>query len=489
MSSAAYRRLLSAKKKRADLARLQTREFSLDGFLFKEQLDFVRDPARFAVACCSVRAGKTVACAADLIETAVSMPGTIGCYITLARSSAERIVWPELKKINRDFKLGGDPNESKLSMKFANESIIYLMGGNDPEEIEKIRGLSNVALVYIDEMQALRQSVKGLIEDVVTKRLYDTNGRCRAIGTPGPVPAGYFYDITRGDSRWSRHHWTMFNNPWLERKSGRTPQQLTDQDCTIRGVTTADPSIQRENYGKWCRDESALLLNYDRDRNSFDDLPEGKYTYILGVDFGQRDLNFLSLLAFTEQSKVTYLVEEKYAKGQLTDDLATDIKEVMARYEVAKVVCDGGGLGLAIVEDLKARHGLPLEGADKKGKMSNYALLNNALRTGNFKAKHTTLFANDCNLLQRDYDRSTPEKLHVKGHSDAVDAALYAFKFSPSFMNEPKNPPLKQSDEAYALDMWERNEQKARDQKNHQDATALNWTTDAKGVPPWQKWD
>ncbi len=488
MSSAAYRRLLLAKKKQAERARLQAIDFKLDDFLFQEQLAFVRDPARFAVACCSVRAGKTVACAADLIETAIKMDGTIGCYITLARSSAERIVWPELKKINRDFNLGGIPNESKLALVFPNDSTIYLMGGNDPEEIEKIRGLSNVALVYIDEMQALRQSVKGLIEDVVTKRLYDTNGRCRAIGTPGPVPAGYFYDITRESSKWARHHWTMFNNPWLERKSGLTPGQLTDQDCAIRGVTTDDPSIRRENYGEWCRDESALLLNYDRDRNSFDDLPPGKYTYILGVDFGQRDLNFLSLLAFTQQSKVTYLVEEKYAQGQLTDDLAVDIKDVMSRYDVAKIVCDTGGLGLAIAEDLKARYGLPLEGADKKGKMSNYALLNNALRTGMFKAKHSTLFATDCNLLQRDYDRTTPEKIHVKGHSDAVDAALYAFKFSPSFMNETKKPGLTPADDGYATSMWEQNEQKLRDKKNDQESNPMTWTTDNQGVPPWQKW-
>ena len=64
-------------------------KFCLEEFLFKEQLCLARDPARFATAVCSVRAGKTVTCAADLIDTAIHNPGTVGLYITLARSSAK----------------------------------------------------------------------------------------------------------------------------------------------------------------------------------------------------------------------------------------------------------------------------------------------------------------------------------------------------------------------------------------------------------------
>ena len=53
-------------------------KFNLESFLFKEQLDLVRDPSKFATAVCSVRAGKTIACAADLIDTALTKPGTVG---------------------------------------------------------------------------------------------------------------------------------------------------------------------------------------------------------------------------------------------------------------------------------------------------------------------------------------------------------------------------------------------------------------------------
>ncbi len=469
--------------------------WDISSFLFQEQLAFVNDPARFSTAVCSVRAGKTTACAADLIDTALRMPGTIGCYITLARSSAERIVWPELKKINRDYNLEAFPNEAKLSLAFKNGSVIYLMGGNDEQEIEKIRGLSNVALVYLDESQAFREHIKELVEDIVTKRLYDTNGRCRMIGTPGPVLSGYFYDCTAGSMKegWSHHNWTMHANPWLLKKSGKTPDELIAQDCARKGVTVEDPSIQRECFGRWKLDPNALLLTYDPSLNNYNELPNAKYTYILGVDLGQRDLNFLSLLAFTETSPVTYLVEEKYTQNQLTDDLAKDIKAIAAKYPLAKIVVDAGGQGLTIVNDMIARHGISLTPTEKKPgyKIAAYAMLNNALRTGNFRAKASSVFAKDCNILERDDDKSTPDKTIVKGHSDAVDAALYAFRFSPAYMYEPPKIKPQEGSPEYMREqtdaIWD-TQRKLNNAAKGSDEQ-ITWNTDKNGVPPWMRWD
>lgn len=467
-------------------------KFQLDKFLFKEQMEFVKDPARFVTAVCSVRAGKTMACAADLIDTALTMPGTISCYITLARSSAERIIWPELKKIIRDFQLDAEPNESKLSLKFSNGSIIYLMGGNDEAEIEKIRGLSNVALVYLDESQAFRAHIRDLVEDIVTKRLYDTNGRCRMIGTPGPLLSGYFYDCSLSET-WAHHHWTMHVNPWLLKKSGKTPDELILQDCERRGVSIDDPSIQRECFGRWKLDPNALLLNYDRSINHYDELPRGVYTYILGIDLGVRDSDALCLLAFSETSSVTYLVEEMITPNQKTDDLAKQIQALMKDYRIKNIVADTGGLGLKVVEDMMDRYHFPIEAADKRGKYSNYKFLNNALRTGNFKAKHTSRFAQDCNILERDDDKSTPDKMVIRGHSDAIDATLYAFKLSPAYNYKPAVEPVKPGTVEYYKLQEDKHiqsamEQAKRDKNLQSSENLLNWNKDKKGLADWNKW-
>jgi hypothetical protein len=465
--------------------------FVLGEFLFDKQISFVMDEARFAVACCSVRAGKTMACAADLINTALTMPGTTGLYITLARTSAKTICWPELKRIIRDYGLECDINEADLTVHFTNDSWIRLYGGNEESEIEKIRGQSNVSLIYLDECQAFRSHIKYLVEDIVTKRLYDTNGRCRMIGTPGPIEAGYFYECTKS-LQWARHHWTMFDNPWLLKKSGKTPQELTDADCGRRGITIDDPSIQRENFGRWKQDPNALLLSYLKERNDFELMPIGQYRHVIGIDLGQKDLNFISVLAYSDHSPITYLVEEKGKANQTTDDLANSIKELMKKYQVTKLVCDAGGLGLAIVNDLRVRHGLPIEIALKTEKMAAYAIMNNALRNGTLKAKSSSIFANDCNLLERDDDKSTPDKSVVKGHSDAVDAALYAFKFSPAYTYIA--PPVKHKEGTperaaqFQQEVMESNFERLERERKQKQGEDQSWHVDQDGVPDWNKW-
>ena len=418
----------------------QTINFVIEDYLFKEQLDFITDPARYATAVCSVRAGKTVSCAADLIDTAQKNPGTTGLYITLSRASAKKIIWADLRRIAREFKIKVEFNETDLSCKFANGSIIYCSGAADEAEIEKFRGLSNVILAYVDECQAFRSYLKDLVEDILIKRLYDTNGRCRLIGTPGPVPSGYFYEMAHS-GKWSHHAWTLHKNPWITKKSGLTVEQLIQQDCDMRGVTVDHPSIQRECFGRWILDKNSLLLGYSSERNHYDVLPNGAYNFLLGIDLGFNDADSLSVLAWSDSSPITYLVDEVVTPGQSIDKLMAQIQELCAKYPPSKIVADTGGLGKKIIESLKVRYPIPIEAADKRDKQGNYRLLNDALSRGHFKARNTTRFAQDCSLLEKDLNKSTPDKIVVKGHSDAIDSVLYPFKFSPAFTYRPPVPP------------------------------------------------
>ena len=445
-------------------------EFLLDEFLFKEQLALALDPAKFATAVCSVRAGKTIACAADLIHTALNKPGTVGLYITLARSSAKRIVWPELHNINRTYSLGGIPNESDLSFKFPNGSIIYCSGASDSAEIEKFRGLSNVALAYCDESQAFRSHIKELVEEILIKRLYDTNGRLRLIGTPGPIPSGYFHAASQSGA-WSHHVWTLHSNPWIERKAGCTVAQLIQQDCERKGVGLDDPSIQRECFGRWVLDSSSLLLDYKPERNHFTDLPRGKWNYLLGMDFGFDDADSFSVLGWLDNSPNTYLIEEVVKEKQTYEQMVSNFDALYKGYPFCRVVADPGGGGKKLIESLKLRYPIPMLAADKQGKIANYGLLNNALRTGRFFAKKDSRFAQDCNLLERDRDKSTPEKTIVKGHSDAVDSALYAFRESPAYMYTPPPTPLKPGSQEWARDQEDQMRERLYNQiKEEQDA-------------------
>lgn len=457
VSGKAVAKALHKRKKAAEAT------FDVTKFLFPEQLDFIQDTSGTKIAVCSRRSGKTIACAADLVDTAISNPGVVCLYITLSRNNAKKIIWREIKKINRDYNLSGVENLSELSMTFPNSSIIYLSGAKDTNEIEKFRGLA-LKLVYIDEAQSFRSYIKDLIDDVLAPALMDYAGTLVLIGTPPPIPTGYFCDAFQGLNGWSKHHWSFWNNPFITAKSKLSHQQMLDRELVRRGVTTEDPSIQREWFGKFTLDSDSLLIHYKADHNHFDKLPDitpKKWNYIMGIDLGFDDADAISILCWHEGSPTTYLIEEKVVPQQGITELVTQVEEFRKKYEISKIVIDQGGLGKKIAEELRRRHQIPVEAAEKHRKMENIALMNDALRTGRLKAKKDSKFAQDCYLVEIDKDKSTPDKIKVsdKYHSDIIDAVLYAFKCSPAYTYQAPIPKPAYGSKAWAIgqetDMFE----------------------------------
>ncbi len=422
-------------------ARVAAPKFVLEEYCFPEQLKFITDPETFATAVCSRRSGKTVGCASDLAFTANSRPGTISLYITLSRASAKRIVWPELLEINRKFQLGGITNIADLSLTFPNNSVVYLSGAKDKSEIEKFRGLPLV-LCYIDEAQAFGSFIEELIDDVIAKALYDYNGRLRVIGTPPPIPVGYFHKICHNE-QWVHHHWTMLQNPWLKIKSGLTPMQLIEKDCKRKGVTIDDPGIRRECFGEWVTDSNALVFKYTAEKNNYIELPAvkgtGNWNYIIGIDLGYDDADALAVLAYHDNLNAVFLVEEITRTKQTLSDLVDLIAAKIGRYNPHSIVMDAGGLGKKIVESISSRFSIGIKAAEKSRKFEYIELLNDSLRTGKFFAKETGKFAEDTQKVEWNRDKSTGDKLVVSDrfHSDITDAVLYAFRESLHFLSEP----------------------------------------------------
>lgn len=407
--------------------------FDLKKFCHKKQLGFVTDEAPFATAVTSRRAGKTVGCAADLLNTAIKDPNMTCLYITLTRSNAKILLWPILKKINDENSLGGEPNESELSMKFSNGSTIYLSGVKDISEIDKFRGMA-LKRVYLDEAQSMRPYIKELIDDVLDPACIDHDGKIRVIGTPGPIPVGYFHEISESN-QWSHHSFTIWDNPFIKR-----PKERLDLVLKRRGIDINHPSIQREYFGKWVLDLESLVIQYNKDLAGYEELPPvNQWDYILSVDLGFEDSDALSVIAFSEETPSAYLVSEIVKNKQGITELAHEIDLLVKKHDPMKIVMDTGGLGKKIAEELKKRYALPIEAADKTRKFEYIELLNDALRTGRFRAKETSLFAQDANLLEWEIDRETQKKvISDRFHSDIIDAVLYGFRESLHFLYEAK---------------------------------------------------
>lgn len=429
-------------------------KFDLAQFLFPEQLAFVKEPNIFATAVCSRRAGKTIACAADLIDTCLRIPKAVCLYITLSRSNAKKIIWPELKRINRDYKLKAKVNESDMSIVFPNQAIIYVSGAKDKSEIEKFRGLA-LALCYIDEGQSFKSYIQELIDDVISKALFDYNGRLRLTGTPGPIPIGYFYECSLSQE-WAHHKWTMFNNPWIQRKSGKSPEDLLKRELKRKGVTKDDPSIQRECFGNWVHDSDSLVVRYESALNDFAVAPDNLSHFVLGVDIGHDDADAIAVIGWSDDSPKCYLVDEFLKRGQNVSELAKVIDEYVTKYKPVKVVMDTGGLGKKVADELRRRYALPIVAAEKSRKFEFIELMNDALRTQNLLARSSSQFAQDSRLLEWDRDAKV-DKLKVKDsfHSDIIDAVLYAYREAMHWLYVSPIPAIIKGSSAY----WRQQEQ------------------------------
>lgn len=448
MSSSSKKRIRLTPNQRLALEELARRRgilptpgsFRLEDYLFDKQLAFVRDPSRSKLGVTTRRAGKTISCVADLTYAALASPHSTCLYITLSRANAKRLVWPEFKKLNERFQLSGKANESELSMQFPNGSKVYLAGAKDRTTIEDFRGLA-IKLVYIDEAQSFPAYIAELVNDVLRPALMDHAGQLVLIGTPGPLPSGYFFDLTN-NKHWSQHGWSFFDNPKLPfLQKGISHQDELNMVLATRGVTAADPSIQREYYGRWVMDENSLVYKYNPRINHYDQLPTAPdWTFIMGVDLGFDDADAIAVLAYSDTHPETYLLEELVTAGQDISALAEQVERLRKKYGVTKIVVDTGALGKKITEELSKRFSIPMVPAEKTRKVEFIELMNDALRTGKLRAKHSSRFAQDAQKVEWDWDKSTPDRKVISDrfHSDICEAVLYAWRESYSFTNKAK---------------------------------------------------
>lgn len=408
--------------------------------LFPEQYAFIRDPNRSIDGQCSRRAGKTSGLAMRFFKTMEMHPKTQCVYLALTLDSAKEIMWPVLMELNEKHQLGCVFHESKLTMTHPNGATLKLYGADMKNFIKRLKGRKYPG-VAIDEAQDFGDHLQTLVEDVLEPATFDYKGWLAVTGTPGPVPQGYFFEITHNHKYgFSHHEWTMNQNPFIP-----DAEVQIQEICTKRLWLPDNPTLLREYRNKWVLDVHSLWIRYDEKLSDFTTLPDTKnWVYVLGIDIGFKDADACAVIAWHPKSRVVYLVEENVKPKQGLTELVEQIKALQDKYPISKMVIDEGGLGKKLAEEMRRRHHIPVQPADKTRKQENVEFLNDALRLGEFKARKDSRFAKDSYLVQIDWEKSTPSKIVIKKkpHSDIIDAVLYSFKESPAFAyrKEPDKP-------------------------------------------------
>lgn len=436
--------------------------FNLDEYFFDKQRKFFRGTNnRFKVAVCSRRAGKSIGVIGDALDLCLSTPKARVLYITLTRENCLEIIWPDLMSTIEKYKIPCKVNNSRLTVTFPNGSYFACAGAKDKREIGKFRG-RKLRRIYIDEAQNFPNYIKEMIEADLMPTLRDLRGDMFVTGTPGPVKRGFFYDIA-SNGRWESHNWTAFDNPHLhDPANGKDYEKTLQEEREVRGIDKNDPTYMRETYGMWVEDYNSLVFKFS-DKNIAEKIPD-KLTYVMGIDLGYNDADAIAVLGYSYETGEVYLVEELITTKQSITPLVEQISKLQQKYQPVKLVMDAGALGKKIQEEIRLRHQIPVEAAEKERKFEFIELMNDDLRTGKFKAFKGSRFEEDCYLVQWDREDPAKPKISKNYHSDSCDATLYAWRECRHYIITPPEIKHNKNSDAF-MDQLEEKEAEAMELK------------------------
>jgi hypothetical protein len=443
--------------------------------LFKQQLDFIEDKAHpMRTACCSRRAGKTQGVVRGLLDGAMREPKGISVYFATTLSSARKLVWDSPDGIpalihELGLKAVCEVNETEHRVKFENGHVLWVSGCETLPDARRWKGLRYNRAVPDEAQDWPEEILAYLVNEVLAPALMDRNGEIWMTGTPSPRLSGLFYDATNGIlPGWGVHAWTCFDNPFLPKA-----REYLDLTMKTRGLTVSDPIIQREFFGRWLRDVQTQLYHYEPGRNDFTELPNAKsWSYVLGLDFGSRDLTTFVLHGYRPYDPCLYGITA-YGEPMAGKASVTRTLEIIGGFQSKfgfdiEIVGDTGALGLMIADEMRHRPpGVAIIPAKKTEKASAIRIMNDQFRLGLIK------YSRDCEplreqLLKLQIDLKTQIEKPSQA-CDFADAALYSFRHSYQYLAEkaPDSTPAGMQKALVAQIIQKRQQEIAR---SHDDA-------------------
>lgn len=394
---------------------------------------FIRDNAQLKAAICTRRAGKSYAAGLHLLKDMYYNPGVSCLYVGLTRESAARIIWKDvLKVIDDEMGLGAKFNINALTMTLPNGSVLYILGADSSDkERDKMLG-QKFRTVVIDEASKYTINLDELVFGVLKPSVADYRGQIILIGTPSNMRKGLYYDLTSGQDpgspgKWetkgfSCYRWSFRENPYMRDKLREEMEALKQAQPGIEET----PFFIQNYYGQWVAEDDSRVYRYLSGRNDFSTLPDmqgvkGSWHYVLGVDLGYNDATAFTLGAYHDFDKTLYFVDAwKREKMDLTD-VANRIRMYQSKNELDAIVVDGANK--QGVEEMRRRHGLPLQTADKRDKAAFIELMNSDFITGRVK-----LHITNCSALAEEYDGLIWDPRHIQPGTEDKQNKIYSKK-------------------------------------------------------------
>ena len=232
-------------------------------------IEFHNRPHRWAILVCHRRAGKTVACVAELVLSALftSKQDARFAYIAPLYNQAKDVAWLYVKNLTQDIP-GIQYNESELRADFPNGARIRLYGADNPD---RLRGLY-VDGIILDEYADMKPSMWG---EVVRPALSDRKGWAVFIGTP--KGHNEFYDLwqrTENSQDWYRLLLKASESGLVEvAELAAAKCEMTDDQYEQEFECSFQAAIQGAYYGKELNialaDGRITTVPYDQEANVY----------------------------------------------------------------------------------------------------------------------------------------------------------------------------------------------------------------------------
>ena len=273
--------------------------------LTRPQSVIFKNDARFRVCVAGRRFGKTFLSTAEILNAALSGNDKNVWYVAPTYKAAKEIAWEMLLKvIPHDYI--EKTNESSLTLRLLNGSVISLKGAEKPDNL---RGRA-LDFCVLDEFADMR---KEAWYEVIRPSLSDRQGSALFIGTP--KGRNHFYDLYgqgHDDENWSAFQYTTLEGghvPQAEIASARNDldQRTFEQEYEARFV----------NY--------AGIIYYAFDRVASVTEQERKAEPLhIGMDF---NLDPMSAVVLIRKADTLYAIDEIVMYGSDTDEMVAEIKE------------------------------------------------------------------------------------------------------------------------------------------------------------------
>jgi hypothetical protein len=482
----------------AEAVKRGTRVSNLDWekLMFGPQRDFINDPSRLKVACCSRRAGKSHGVALALLKAGFENEGSFPLYINMNRASAKGIIWPALKAIDKALGLGLRFDNTHGHIHLPNGSAIMIYGAGSKREMDKMRGLAPPA-ICLDEAQNMGNDMLYLLTQVLLPATFDYKAPIMVTGTPSNSRHNPFYKICHGQQLdgktnigWSVHGWTMIENPYIP-DAEEQRQEMREN----LGWNLNTPAYLRELCGKWIFDTDRVIFNKREDMlvDRFPLEEADDWRYILGCDLGTVDPCAYGSLAYSRSVGKCYVLECYREADLSTIEAGTEIERLYDRHPpFSHTIVDSGGQGAAFIRQWKDTHpSIPARPVEK-GKDSvdmGISIINADIRAGKLffvESKCQDLLM-EMDTLQWDERAMDVGKRSVKaGLSDhAVDAFRYAY--TKVRTHDTNAMVVDTSTKAGSAEWWERKREKARKQAFRPKKEEPHWVKMGKWKRPGRR--